>query len=70
MSKKYETSFQRFLAINIDRIKMTSIFYEVNRNGKRRIDYVQAKNYILNPKSKEIVIKPFSLILHMVIIMI
>lgn len=40
-SKRYETSFQKFIAKNIDRSKMASMIYEVSGNRKRDIGYVK-----------------------------
>lgn len=35
--KKYDKSFQTFLARNIDRSKMTSIIYGISRNGRKEL---------------------------------
>jgi hypothetical protein len=37
MPEQYETSFQKFLAENIDRSKMASIIYGVSRKAKNSI---------------------------------
>lgn len=35
--KKYDTAFQKFLAQNIDRSKMTSMIYGISRNEKKKV---------------------------------
>lgn len=50
--KKYDMTFQKFLAQNIDINKMTSMIYGVNRNGKRDIGYVSPKHSRIKPNSK------------------
>lgn len=34
--KKYDMAFQKFLARNIDKIKMAYMIYEVSKNGKKK----------------------------------
>lgn len=50
--KKYDKSFQTFLARNIDRSKMNSMIYGVRRNGRRGIGYVFKEKPILKQKEK------------------
>lgn len=50
--KKYDKSFQTFLARNIDRSKMDSMIYVVSRNGRKGIGYVPKEQLILKPKEK------------------
>lgn len=59
--KKYDMSFQIFLARNIDIIKMASMIYGVSINEKRGISYVPPKNSRVNPNSKQKAIKPKAL---------
>lgn len=63
-SKRYEASFKKFLAKNIDNIKMALMIYGVRGNEKRGICYVKLKNSMFKPKPKENVIKPKALYSH------
>lgn len=62
VSKKYETSFQKFLVRNIDRSKMASMIHQ--RNEKKGIGYDPPKNFMFKSKPKEMVIKPKALYSH------
>src|ERR1044072_1014548 len=52
--KKYEKSFQYFLAKNVDRSKMASLIYGVSRNNKKGLGYSEPyeKHKTLNVKPK------------------
>ena len=52
--KKYEKSFQHFLAKNVDRSKMASLIYGVSRNNKKGLGYSEpyGKHKTLNTKPK------------------
>lgn len=52
VTKKYEKSFQIFLAKNIDRSKMNSMINGVSRNERREISYVPKEKPTLKPKAK------------------
>ena len=50
--KKYDKSFQTFLARNIDRRKIDSMIYEVRRNGRRGISYMPKEKPVSKSKAK------------------
>src|ERR1044072_8673265 len=59
--KKYEKSFQYFLAKNVDRSKMASLIYGVSRNNKKGLGYSEPYG-----KHKTLNIKPKALYEHFV----
>src|SRR5580765_2800172 len=54
--KKYEKSFQYFLAKSVDRSKMASLIYGVNNNNRKGLGYLEPyeNHKILNKKPKSL----------------
>lgn len=50
--KKYDMTFQKFLATNIDRRKIAFMIYGASRNGKIGNGYVPPKYPRVKPNSK------------------
>lgn len=64
MSKKYDTSFKKNLAKNIDRRKMVCLIYGVSRNGRKWLGYESTKYSRVKPKSTQKATKPKALYSH------